>query len=457
MMQEQASDALAVNRRLRIAVIGSGISGLSCAWLLSSAHDVTVYEKEDRPGGHANTLTVPTSDGMIDVDTGFIVYNTVTYPNLTALFDHLKVPTAESDMSFGVSLDEGRLEYAGSASPASLIAQPFNLIRPRFWSMMRDLLRFYRTAPALLNEPDAETLSLGAYLDREGYGTPFINDHLLPMGAAIWSAAVDDMRAHPAAAFIRFCDNHGLLKLRDRPRWRTVTGGSRSYVTRLAAPLGQGLRCGVGATEVRRIPTGGCHVVDTTGGTDTFDHVVLACHADQALALLRDPSRRESAVLDAFRTQPNMAWLHTDPALMPRRRRAWASWNYLSRSERDGRAAVCVTYWMNRLQPLPTRTNLFVTLNPITPPHPEAVLARIPYRHPLFDRHSTRAQRALWGLQGRRGVWFCGSWFGAGFHEDGLQAGLAVAEQLGGVRRPWTVADPSGRIPLRGHDAKTAA
>lgn len=448
-MQDRPHAPPASGRRLRVAVVGSGIAGLSCAWLLSTAHDVTVYEKDDRPGGHSNTITVPTPEGPVAVDTGFIVYNEATYPNLTALFDHLGVPTADSDMSFGVSIDHGRLEYAGSTSRATMFAQRRNILRPRFWSMLRDLVRFYRTAPALLTEPGSEGVSLGDYLAREGYCAAFIDDHLLPMGAAIWSAAVDDMKSHPATSFIRFCDNHGLLKLRDRPQWRTVAGGSGEYVRRLAAPLAGGLRCGTGAVEVRREAAGRCTVIDTDGGVEAFDHVVLACHADQALALLRDASTREATVLDAFRTQPNMAWLHTDPTLMPRRKRAWASWNYLSHKGRDGRAAVCVTYWMNRLQPLATKTDLFVTLNPDTPPREEAVLARIPYRHPLFDRHATRAQDLLWSLQGRRNTWFCGAWFGAGFHEDGLQAGLAVAEQLGGVRRPWTVAEESGRIPLR--------
>ncbi|WP_404379107.1 NAD(P)/FAD-dependent oxidoreductase [Caenispirillum salinarum] len=448
-MQEAAPAPPPAARRLRVAVVGSGIAGLSCAWLLSQRHDVTVYEKDSRPGGHSYTVTVPTPEGTVAVDTGFIVYNDATYPNLRALFDHLGVPTVDSDMSFGISVDHGRLEYAGSTSRASLFAQRRNILRPRFWSMLRDLVRFYRTAPGLLTEPGAEALTLGEYLDREGYGAPFVDDHLLPMGAAIWSAAVEDMRGHPATEFIRFCDNHGLLKLRDRPVWRTVAGGSREYVSRLAAPLAGGLRLGVGAAEVWRQPEGPCMVVDTDGGAERFDHVVLACHADQALALLRDPSAREAAVLDTFRTQPNQAWLHTDPRLMPRRRKAWASWNYLSHTGRDGRSAVCVTYWMNRLQPLATKTDLFVTLNPDTPPRDEAVLARIAYRHPLFDRRAARARDLLWGLQGRRNTWFCGAWFGAGFHEDGLQAGLAVAEQLGGVRRPWAVENESGRIPLR--------
>lgn len=435
-------------RRLRVAVAGSGISGLACAWLLSQAHDVVLYEKDDRLGGHSNTVVVPTPEGAVPVDTGFIVYNTLTYPNLTALLDHLGVASHGTDMSFGVSIDGGRLEYAGSRRLATVFAQKRNVLRPRFWSMLRDLVRFYRTAPKLLEEAGAEALTLGEYLDREGYGEPFVTDHLLPMGAAIWSAPADAMRAHPAAAFIRFCDNHGLLKLSGRPQWRTVVGGAREYVTRLAAPIADRIRLGIGVRAITRL--GGSVLVEgTDGSVEAYDHVVLAVHGDQALPLLTDPTAAERRLLSAFRYQPNTAWLHTDPALMPRRRQVWSSWNYLSRRGRDGGAAVSVTYWMNTLQALGTRTDLFVTLNPETPPREESILRRIDYDHPLLDATAVAAQKALWSLQGTGNTWYCGAWFGAGFHEDGLQAGLAVAEALGGVRRPWSVPNESGRIVLR--------
>jgi predicted NAD/FAD-binding protein len=420
--------------QLSIAVVGSGIAGLAAGWLLSRRHAVTLYEQDRRPGGHANTVT--TADGQA-VDTGFIVYNEATYPNLTALFRHLGVATQPTDMSFAVSLDGGRLEYAGT-NLAGLFAQPANLLRPRFWSMLRDLARFYRSAPTDTVDP---TTSLGAYLDALGYGAAFQQDHLLPMAAAIWSASADGVRAYPAAGFIRFCDTHGLLQVRNRPVWRTVTGGSRSYVQRIVADLGPGLRLGQAVRSVRRLADG-VALTDAAGTSERFDHVVLATHADQALRLLADPDPLETRLLGAFRYDRNLAVLHQDPGVMPKRRRVWASWNYVG--TRAGSDRVGVTYWMNRLQGLPDAAPLFVTLNPDR--MPRSVLHSEIYEHPQLDVAATLAQRHLWSLQGVRRTWFCGAWFGAGFHEDGVQSGLAVAEQLGGLRRPWTVPDENGRI-----------
>ena len=440
-----------------IAVIGTGIAGLACAWLLSGRHRVTVYEAADRVGGHANTVSVATPAGLLAVDTGFIVYNESTYPNLSALFRHLGVATRESDMSFAVSIDAGRLEYAGT-DLRGLFAQPRNLLRPRFWGMLRDLLRFYRAAPRDLARLERELGSLDDYLRDGGYGAALQEDHLLPMSAAIWSCPAANARLHPAAAFIRFCDNHGLLKVADRPAWRTVTGGSREYVAKLTEGFASRIRTGRPALAVERLEEGAR--VRSEGGTHVYDDVVLACHADQALALLgAEVTPRERDVLGAFRYTRNIAVLHTDKALMPRRRGVWASWNYLGRSGAET-ALPCVTYWMNRLQGLPGETDYFVTLNPPQAPRPGSLLRSESYEHPVFDAAAIRAQRRLWGLQGEGGVWFCGAHFGAGFHEDGLQAGLAVAEQLGGVRRPWQVANESGRIhlgPVRRRDAALAA
>ncbi|AWK89962.1 NAD(P)/FAD-dependent oxidoreductase [Azospirillum thermophilum] len=429
---------------LEIAVIGSGISGLSAAWLLSKAHRVTLYEKEDRPGGHANTVEAA---GSGPVDTGFIVYNEPCYPNLVALFDHLGVATRATDMSFSASLDGGRVEYAGSTL-GTLFAQKSNLLRPRFWRMLRDLLRFYREAPRLLSDPAADGLTLGQVLDRGGYSDAFVRDHLLPMAAAIWSSPVETMRDHPAAAFVRFCENHGLLKITGRPVWRTVEGGSRAYVSRILQDMGGALRLNTAVEAVTREP-GRVLVRDRKGDVRSFDHVVLATHADQALALLDDPGSDETALLGAFAYERNIAILHGDASLMPRRRKTWSSWNYLSQRGEDGSDAVCVTYWMNRLQGfLPAERDLFVTLNPVRPPRDGSILRSFLYDHPIFGMGALAAQKRLWSLQGQRNTWFAGSYFGAGFHEDGLQAGLAAAEALGGVRRPWRVSDESGRIHI---------
>lgn len=432
------------SRRLKIAVVGSGISGLSAAWLLSKRHDVTLIEAEGRLGGHSCTVDAPAGDNGVPVDTGFIVYNEPSYPNLTALFRHLDVPTKATDMSFAVSRDDGALEYAGT-DLAGLFAQKRNILRPRFWSMLADLVRFYRNAPADL--PEMGLMPLGDYLDAKGYGTTFREDHLYPMAAAIWSTPCRQIQDYPAAAFIRFCENHGLLKFTDRPVWRTVDGGSRVYVKKLLLDFsGQSIAGDAAVGIVRK--DAGVSVETKQGTAQTYDHVVMATHADQALRLLADPTPQETALLSAFRYTSNRTVLHSDERLMPRRRAVWASWNYLSRRHMDG-ADLSVTYWMNRLQGIPESRQLFVTLNPVVEPRPETVVWEGTYEHPLFDREAILAQERLWSLQGNLNTWFCGAYFGSGFHEDGLQAGLAVAEELGGVRRPWQVHGESGRIFLQ--------
>jgi predicted NAD/FAD-binding protein len=432
--------------RKNIAVIGTGISGMSAAWLLSQKHDVTVYECDRRTGGHSNTVSVPGAKGAIPVDTGFIVYNEATYPNLTALFDHLKVPTQASDMSFSVSLAGGDLEYCGT-NLSGLFAEKRNLLRPRFWSMLRDLQRFYREAPRDLVALEQVHTTLGDYLDAGAYGTAFRHDHLLPLAAAIWSAPASAILNYPAAAFIRFQDNHGLMRMWNRPAWRTVLGGSRAYVERLTKAFADRIRLGSGVTSVHRAPDF-VKVRDAGGNVETFDDVVIAAHADQALAMLDNPTPEERRLLGAFRYSRNVAVLHSDPSLMPRRRAVWSSWNHIGQNNNHDGDDGCptVTYWMNSLQRIAPENPLFVTLNP--PHEPRQALHREIYDHPLFDSAAITAQRELWSLQGRRNTWFAGAYFGSGFHEDGLQSGLAVAEALGRVRRPWNVANESGRIAL---------
>ncbi len=426
---------------MRIAVVGGGIAGLSCAWLLSQRHEVTLYERGPALGGHSCTVDVRRPDGTVPVDIGFIVYNEPTYPNLTALFAHLDLPTQSSCMSLGLSLDDGGFEYGGH-DLASLLAQKRNAVRPRFWSMLWSLLRLHRVAPGAMPGDD---VSLGAWLDAHRFSASFQRDHLLPMAGAIWSCPPGAARDQPAAAFLRFCNNHGLLRLRDRPDWRTVTGGSREYVKRLRAQTGAEFLTGCEVVGVAR-STSGVTVRDARSGVRTFDHVVLATHGDEACALLDDRDDAEQAVLGSFRCLPNRAVLHGDAALMPKRRAMWSSWNFIGGAD-DSANAPCITYWMNRLQNIPG-PDMFVTLNPRREPKPGLVYADQKFTHPLFDAATLAAQRDIWRVQGARRTWFCGAWLGAGFHEDGLQAGLAVAEALGGVRRPWRVAAESGRIYL---------
>jgi predicted NAD/FAD-binding protein len=431
--------------RLKVAIVGTGISGLSAAWLLNQRHNVTVYERADRVGGHSNTIVASVGGRSIPVDTGFIVFNRRTYPNLTALFETLGVATQVSEMSFGVSLDGGALEYSGGGL-SGLFGQKRNLLRPRFWSMVSDLVRFYREATRDVGRPGMEHISLGEYLEQGGYGAAFRDDHLMPMASAIWSAPPAEMLSYPADAFIRFHRNHGLLQLADRPAWETVVGGSRAYVERLTRSFADRIRLDAAVRSVRR-EGNGVIVTDAKGEPERYDHVVLASHADQALGLLDDPSDAERNLLGSFRYSKNLAVLHTDKTLMPKRRSVWSSWNYIG-SRDTARDGLCVTYWMNRLQNIESATPLFVTLNPPHAPQAGTLLHSEVYEHPVFDAKAMTAQKKLWGLQGQRNTWFCGAYFGSGFHEDGLQAGLAVAEQLGTVRRPWDVPNESGRIAL---------
>ncbi len=429
-----------------IAIVGGGIAGLSAAWLLSKCHQVTVFEREGWKGGHANTVNLRLNDRDTPVDTGFLVYNAQNYPNLVALFDELGVATEDSDMSFAVSLDGGALEYS-SNFPVGLFGQPANLFRPAFWSMLGDISRFYGKATQDLAEGALRGLTLGAYLDQKGYGHDFRRKHLLPMGAAIWSTSPRDMEAWPAESFVRFFESHNLLELTNRPIWRTVSGGSRNYVERLTKPLRDRVRIKSPVVRIARQP-GGVTLTDAAGDTHDFDHVVIASHADEALAMLDAPTLNEAELLGAFGYTRNMTYLHRDPRRMPRRKRVWASWNYLADMRTDDAAAPEVTYWLNRLQNLQGREDVFISLNPAQPPRPELTERVFEYTHPLFDQTALEAQRDLWTLQGVGNVWFCGSYFGYGFHEDALQSGLAVAEELGGVMRPWILPEPSNRLHL---------
>jgi predicted NAD/FAD-binding protein len=425
---------------MRIAVIGAGIAGLGCAYALrrtlKASARVTLYEASARLGGHANTVDVTLDGTTHPVDTGFLVFNARTYPKLIRLFDELRVPTAASDMSFAVSLPLAggrRLEWAG-ANLDTMFAQRRNLLSPAFWRMLRDILRFNRQGTRVAEgREDAGGLALGEFLDRNDYGEAFRRWYLLPMAAAIWSCPVSTMLAYPFATFVRFCHNHGLLQIEGRPQWYTVAGGARCYVQRIAETLDD-IRLDEPVLAVAREAATRSVLVESRAGGERYDQVVLACHSDQSLRLLVDADRAERALLSDVRYQPNRAVLHTDARLMPASRKVWSAWNYLS----DGTDAprVSVTYLLNRLQPLPFRSPLFVSLNPVVEPARERVLAEFDYEHPIFDDRAIAAQGRLGAVQGRGGVWFAGAWTGYGFHEDGLNSGLAaaalVANALGG-------------------------
>ncbi len=437
---------MAPNPARTIAVIGSGIAGLSAAWLLSSRYPVTVFEKAGWAGGHSNTVEVDSSDGPIPVDTGFIVYNAKNYPNLVALFDHLGVATKPSDMSFSASLREGRLEYS-SDGLNRIFGQRANILRPQFWSLLRNIVRFYAWARENVECPDLGDMTLGDFLDRSEFSRALGEDHVLPMCAAIWSTTSAGVRDIPMRAYLRFFSSHGLLDIGSRFEWRTVVGGSREYVKRLRAPLGGSVFLNRPARRVMR-GAAGVVVEDAAGVQHRFTDVVIAAHADEALAMLSDADPIERSILGNFRYTTNEAVLHSDATLMPKRRAVWSAWNYLQRESTDGKRSLCLTYWMNRLQGIPEKHPLFVTLNPDRDPRPETVKGTFRYEHPVFDQTALSAQSTLWELQGRRRTWFCGSYFGYGFHEDALQSGLAAAEAIGGVRRPWTVENESGRLPV---------
>ena len=407
---------------MRIAIVGSGISGLTAARRLCTEHEVTVFEANDYIGGHTNTIDVELEGRRWAVDTGFIVFNDWTYPNFIALMNEIGVDSQPSDMGFAVRCERTGVEYCGS-SISQLFTQRRNAVSPAFWRMIRDILRFNRESPQLL-EGREDTLALGAYLARERYSARFIEHYIVPMGAAIWSTDPQTMLSFPARYFVEFFANHGLLSVNDRPQWRVIKGGSRSYIAPLVAPFADRIRLNAAVTRVHRNDFG-VELVLRDGHRAQFDAVVFACHSDQALAMLAMPSDAEREVLGAIPYQPNLAVLHTDERLLPRRRKAWAAWNYHIPAERAD--TVSVTYNMNILQGLDATTQFLVTLNPTMEIAPDKIIRKIVYQHPVYTPEGVAAQRRRAELMGHNRSFYCGAWWSYGFHEDGVKSGLVAA------------------------------
>jgi predicted NAD/FAD-binding protein len=414
----------------KIAVVGAGISGLACAWLLSPRHHVTLYEAGAYLGGHTNTVDVTAGGVTHPVDTGFLVFNDRTYPNLLRLFERLRVPSAPSDMSFSVRIGAGELEWAGS-NLASVFAQPSNLVSPSFLRMLRDLMRFNKQTSLLAAAGTPIRGTLGQFLDEGGYGHELRQLYLHPMAACIWSTPSAQVNRFPLQTFVTFCHNHGLLAVTNRPQWRTVAGGGREYVRKIAATLPD-VRLNSAVRRVVRDAQG--VAVSTDLGTERYDHVVMATHTDQSLRILQHVSPEERSVLEAIPYQPNKAVLHTDARLLPRRKRAWAAWNFFSPRRELTDEPVSLSYLINKLQPLPFTAPVVVTMNPQSEakfaPDPRLVLDEFDYHHPVFLEGSDDAKARVESLQGNRRTWFAGAWTRYGFHEDGLLSAIKVAKQL---------------------------
>lgn len=416
----------------RIAVVGSGIAGLSAAWLLSTEHQVTLFESGSYFGGHSNTVDVTLEGITYPVDTGFLVHNDLTYPNLIQLFKMLGVAVHASDMSFGVSIDEPDIEWAGT-NLDTVFAQRSNLLRPAFLGMLKDIVHFNKHAHDYLHQVLGSPLTLGELLSREGYGEAMQNWYLLPMAAAIWSSSVKDIMGFPAQTFLAFCLNHRLLQIENRPQWKTVLNGSRTYVQAMLGKI-HDTRLNCSVQRVRRHAQS-VELV-SSAGTEMFDGVVMACHAPTTLAII-DAHEDEKKVLGGFRYQPNEAILHTDRALLPRREKVWSAWNYLSSPGHNSQRPVAVSYLLNKLQPLPFKTPVVVTLNPHRQPDPAKVIQTFKYEHPVMDVPAMASQQKLGSVQGVRRTWFCGAWAGYGFHEDGLKSALRVVRDMG-ITPPWS-------------------
>jgi len=413
----------------KIAIIGTGISGNGAAYLLTPHHDITIFEKNAYIGGHSRTIEVPTGKTHTPVDTGFIVFNNWNYPNLMGLFKELGVPYQKSDMSFGISIADGWLEYGSSG----MFAQKKNWLRPQYYKMLADIIRFNKQAPQYIGR-NAD-ITLEQCLQQLGMGQWFRRYYLLAMGAAIWSCPIETILKYPARTFLQFFKNHGLLSINNRPQWYTVTGGSREYVSRLTASLKDKIKLNCGATKVTHNGDK-VTVEDESGKTETFDEVIFACHADEALNLIENPSQDIQDIIGAFDYQDNQIITHSDISFMPKIRKCWASWVYLSEGKEDKKQSLALSYWMNNLQNLDHNYPLLVTLNPDRRPDKAKILDEHTFSHPIFDLKAIKAQEKIPSIQGQNNMWFCGAYQRYGFHEDGLLSAVNVAKAMGGSI-PW--------------------
>lgn len=418
---------------MKIAIIGGGISGNAITYLLHQHHDVTLYEANDYIGGHSRTIDVKTPDGLIPVDTGFIVFNERNYPHLCGLFKHLDVPTQKSTMSFGVSVNNGWLEY-GTPRPQNIFAQKENILRLSFLRLIKDILKFNNKAERHLDAK--EDITLEELLTQMKMSEWFKQYYLLAMGASIWSTPVNVMLEFPAKTFIQFFKNHGLLTIFDQPQWHTVQDGSREYVSRITEPFKDKIKLNCPIKSVKR-DSDKVQVEDAHGNIEHYDQVIFACHSDQALNILSNPTPDEQSILGAIRYQPNKMILHTDTSFMPKRKNAWTSWVYLSEQQQDNSNSVSLSYWMNNLQPLETQTPIIVTLNPGRSPDPKQIKDEYTFEHPVFDQAAINAQQELHKIQGKDKIWYCGAWQRYGFHEDGILSAVNVAKEFG-ITPPWT-------------------
>ncbi|WP_321322812.1 NAD(P)/FAD-dependent oxidoreductase [Thiomicrorhabdus sp.] len=422
-----------VKKGKKVAVIGSGISGISAAWFLSQEHEVTLFEKNPKIGGHTNTIELELEGKKQPVDTGFIVFNTPNYPLLTAMFEHLSVATQNTEMSFSVSVNEGELEYSGN-NLDTMFAQRKNLFSAKHWKMISEILRFNKRAKADLDSDSFNGMDLGEYLHLYKFSNRMRDYYLLPMAAAIWSCPVEQMMKFPVNSFLRFFENHGLLNIEDRPQWESVVNGSHQYLKAILALQSFEVKSHQPVSQVEKTDLG-MVITAENGQKQVFDEVVFAAHADETYTMLSDDLKAEYQLLENFKYQENIAYLHSDESLMPKRKKAWAAWNYLRDIGKDT-SSVAVTYWMNLLQNIDIKTPLLVTLNPIRLPSKSLTHQKIVYQHPVFDIAAMDAQNKLQSIQGSNNLWFCGSYFGYGFHEDGLKSSADLAK-LWNIALPW--------------------